>query len=82
VQVNVRNLSQGKNKGLLSYNNDHGTSSLKQHIFNEHHVMCIGGGFVFATNNGGNYHERQVTKKRIDIPPFQITKFWQPQTLY
>jgi len=55
VQVNVRNLSQGKNKGLLNYNNDHGTSSLKQHIFNEHQVMCIGGGFVFATNNGGNY---------------------------
>jgi hypothetical protein len=55
VQIDARNLSQGKNKRLLRYNNDYGTSSLKQHISNEHQVMCIGGRFVFAPNNGGNY---------------------------
>jgi hypothetical protein len=30
VQIDVRNLSQRKNKKLLSYNKDHGTSSLKK----------------------------------------------------
>jgi hypothetical protein len=30
VQIDVRNLSQGKNKKLLSYNKDHGTSSLEK----------------------------------------------------
>jgi hypothetical protein len=34
MQIDARNLSQEKNKGLLSYNNDHGTSSLKQHNSN------------------------------------------------
>jgi hypothetical protein len=36
VQVDVKNMSQGKNKGFLSYNKNYGTSSLKKHDFNEH----------------------------------------------
>jgi hypothetical protein len=29
-------LSKGKRKGLLNYNKEHNTSSLKEHISNEH----------------------------------------------
>jgi hypothetical protein len=36
MQVDVKNMSQGKNKGFISYNKNYGTSSLKKHVFNEH----------------------------------------------
>jgi len=36
VQVDVKNLSKGKNKRLLSYNKDQGTNLLKNHTSNEH----------------------------------------------
>ncbi len=40
IQVDVRNLFQGKNKRFLNYNNQHGTNSLKKHTFDEHLEMC------------------------------------------
>jgi hypothetical protein len=40
IDVNVINVSHGKNKGLLSYNKDHGTSNLKKHVFYEHVEKC------------------------------------------
>jgi hypothetical protein len=36
MDVNVHNVSHGKNKGLMSYNKDHGTFSLKKYVFHEH----------------------------------------------
>jgi hypothetical protein len=36
MQVDARNMFQGKNKRFIYHNKDHGTSSLKQHTFNEY----------------------------------------------
>jgi hypothetical protein len=36
IDVNVINVSHGKNKDLMSYNKDHGTFSLKKHVSYEH----------------------------------------------
>jgi hypothetical protein len=36
IDVNVNNVSHGKNKGLMSHNIDHGTFSLKKHVSHEH----------------------------------------------
>jgi hypothetical protein len=46
---------KGKTKVILSYNKDHGTSSLKKHTFNEHPVVYRRFWAIFATKNGGNY---------------------------
>jgi hypothetical protein len=35
VQVDAKNLSQGKNKRLLSYNKYHGTNLLEKHTYDE-----------------------------------------------
>jgi len=35
MQIDVKNLSQGKNKGLLTHNNQHGMNSLIKHTSNE-----------------------------------------------
>ncbi len=36
IDVNVNIVSHGKNKRLMRYNKNHGTSSLKKHVFHEH----------------------------------------------
>jgi hypothetical protein len=36
MQVDARNMFQGKNKRFIHHNKDHGTSSLKNHTFNEY----------------------------------------------
>jgi hypothetical protein len=36
MQVDARNMFQGKNKKIIYHNKDHGTSSLKKHTFNEY----------------------------------------------
>jgi hypothetical protein len=51
MQVDVKNMSQGKNKGFISYNKNYGTSSLKKHVFNEHPKV----GIIFVAKNFGNY---------------------------
>jgi hypothetical protein len=38
--VNVINVSHGKNKGLLRYNRHHGTFSLKKLVFHERVEEC------------------------------------------
>jgi len=35
IDVNANIVSHGKNKGLMRYNKNHGTSSLKNHVFHE-----------------------------------------------
>jgi hypothetical protein len=47
---------------------------LKQHIFNEHQVMCIGRGFVFVTNNGGNYQWKTSYKEEDKYTSFSNYK--------
>ncbi len=46
---------KGKTKVILSYNKDHGTSSLKKHTFNEHPVVYRRFRAIFASKNGGNF---------------------------
>jgi hypothetical protein len=40
IDVNAINVSHGKNKGLLNYNKNHGTSFLEKHVFHEHVEEC------------------------------------------
>jgi len=40
IDVNVNNVFDGKHKGLMSYNKDHGTFSLKKHVFHKHVKEC------------------------------------------
>jgi len=40
IDVSAINVSHGENNGLLSYNKDHGTSSLKKYVFHEHMEEC------------------------------------------
>jgi hypothetical protein len=56
--------SNGKNKGLVSYNTRYGTSALKKHVTNKHvEEYRRWGLFVMQkSKDGGN--ERQVAKKQ------------------
>jgi hypothetical protein len=58
---------KGKTKLILSYNKDHGTSSLTKHTFNEHPMVYRRSWAIFTTKNGGNYKERQIAKKMIIV---------------
>lgn len=40
MEQNARILSQGKSKGLLNYNNKHGTMFLEEHVCHEHVYLC------------------------------------------
>lgn len=40
MEQNAKILSQGKNKGLLNYNNKHGTIFLEEHVCHEHVDLC------------------------------------------
>ncbi len=55
MQVDVGNLSQEKHKGFLNYNKNHGTSSLKKHVCNEHLEAYKKWGFFSLQTMARNY---------------------------
>jgi hypothetical protein len=63
-------MSQGKNKGLLNYNNQHGMSSLKN-TSNEHLELYRRWG-LFLLQRMRKTNKNQVAKRRRIVPPFQI----------
>jgi len=71
VEVDPRNMSQGKNKGLLNYNNQHGMSSMKNTLLMNIFELCRRWG-LFLLQTMAKTNEKQVAKKRRVVPPFQI----------
>jgi hypothetical protein len=68
--------SNGKNRGLVSYNTRYGTSALKKHVTDKHvEEYRRWGLFVMQTSKYGR-DQRQVARKRKTIPPSQITDFF------
>jgi hypothetical protein len=52
---------KGSIKGLLNYNKNHGTSSLKKHVFNEHLEVYKRWGLFLLQTMVETVNERQVT---------------------
>jgi hypothetical protein len=71
--------AQGKHKGLVNYNNNHGTSALKKHACHEHPNLYKKKGIVFAVEGYKNPKRKTWVIKRENCPPFSNRKlFWQP----
>jgi hypothetical protein len=60
---------KGSIKGLLNYNEDHGTSSLIKHTSNEHFNVYRRWGLFLLQTMAKTINERQVTNKNNFFPP-------------
>jgi hypothetical protein len=61
--------SNGKNKGLVSYNTRYGTSALKKHVTDKHVEEYRRWGLFVVQKSKDGGDQRQVAKKRKTIPP-------------
>jgi hypothetical protein len=82
IDVNAINVSHEKNKCLLNYNKDHGTSSLKKLVFHEHVEECKRWDLFLVQKAQGDGPQGETTKKRKNIPPFLIIEFFGTQQPY
>ncbi len=74
IDGNVSNVSHGKIKGLMNYNKNHRTSSLKKHVFHEH--VEDGNRWDLSMQKvQGNKNQWELTKERENVPPFFIIQF-------
>ncbi len=71
----------GKNKGLVSYNTQYGTSVLKKHVTNKHVEEYRRWGLFVVEKSKHGGDQKQIGKKWKRIPP-QITNFLGNQRLH
>jgi hypothetical protein len=66
--------AQGKDKRLVSYNNNHDIVFLKNHVYHEHPNLQEMG--IFSLQRVAKIQsEKQAIKKGKIVPPFQIIYF-------
>jgi hypothetical protein len=69
------NNAQGKDKGLVSYNNNHDTIFLKNHVYHEHPNLQEMG--IFSLQRVAKIQsEKQATRKKENCPPFSNHRFF------
>ncbi len=75
IDASANNVSHGKIKGLMNYNKNHRTSSLKKHVSHEH-VEEGKRWDLLVQKAQGNRNQWESTKERENGPPFLIIQFF------
>ncbi len=74
--------AHGKHKRLVSYNKNHGVSTLKKYACHEHLDLYKKWGFFLLQKVIKTQSEKRGSKKKKIVPPFQIIKFFSNQQPY
>jgi len=60
----------------VSYSKNHGTSALRKHAFHEYPDLYKKCRLFLLQKVVGTQNEKQGTKKKKIVPPFQITNYF------
>ncbi len=74
--------AHGNHKGLMNYNKNHGTNALKKHACHEHPNLYKKWGLFLLQKVTKTQSEKQRTKKKKIVPPFQMINVFGNQWPY